>query len=64
YPNWRLPVVDAGGRPVTVERLVEDPAVGRLAAVLATVRQPDLRPEPDPEPGAALEPPTKSRADT
>ncbi len=38
YPNWRLPVTDGAGRPVTVERFVTDPAVRRLAGVLAGVR--------------------------
>jgi 4-alpha-glucanotransferase len=38
YPNWRLPVTDAEGRPVTVERLRGDPDVRRLGALLAEVR--------------------------
>jgi 4-alpha-glucanotransferase len=37
YPNWRIPVTDAHGRPVTIERFVSDPAVRRLAQVLARV---------------------------
>ncbi|MGF7237951.1 MAG: 4-alpha-glucanotransferase [Frankia sp.] len=37
YPNWRLPVADAAGRPVDLERLQTDPAVGRLVAVLRPV---------------------------
>ncbi len=39
YPNWRLPVTDADGRPVTVERLRVDPQVRRLARLLACVRE-------------------------
>ncbi|CAJ60503.1 MULTISPECIES: 4-alpha-glucanotransferase [Frankia] len=38
YPNWRLPVRDADGEEVTVERLRTDPAVARLGALLAEVR--------------------------
>lgn len=38
YPNWRLPVRDADGGEVTVERLRTDPAVARLGALLAEVR--------------------------
>jgi 4-alpha-glucanotransferase len=35
YPNWRLPVADASGRPVPLEELLADPRVERLAADLA-----------------------------
>ncbi len=38
YPNWKLPVTDADGRPVTIERLRVDPRVRRLARLLACVR--------------------------
>jgi 4-alpha-glucanotransferase len=38
YPNWRLPVVDADGRAVTLERLVRDPAARRVAQLLAQVK--------------------------
>ncbi|WP_232295238.1 4-alpha-glucanotransferase [Parafrankia sp. EUN1f] len=34
YPNWRLPVLDGDGRPVTVERLLTDPRPRRLAEAL------------------------------
>jgi 4-alpha-glucanotransferase len=34
YPNWRLPVADADGRPVSVEALLEHPGVRRLTALL------------------------------
>ncbi|GGJ37131.1 4-alpha-glucanotransferase [Streptomyces brasiliensis] len=36
YPNWRLPVADAEGRPVTLEELVASP---RLHALLEVLRQ-------------------------
>ncbi|MGW4733368.1 4-alpha-glucanotransferase [Streptomyces shenzhenensis] len=35
YPNWRLPVADADGRPVTLEELTAAP---RLRALLETLR--------------------------
>ncbi len=35
YPNWRLPVADAGGRPVTLEELAASP---RLHALIDVVR--------------------------
>ncbi|MCX4908649.1 4-alpha-glucanotransferase [Streptomyces sp. NBC_00878] len=35
YPNWRLPVADADGRPVTLEDLAASP---RLHALIAVVR--------------------------
>ncbi|MCL6670570.1 4-alpha-glucanotransferase [Streptomyces panaciradicis] len=35
YPNWRLPIADADGRPVTLEELA---ASGRLHALLEVVR--------------------------
>ncbi|TDC74997.1 4-alpha-glucanotransferase [Streptomyces hainanensis] len=35
YPNWRLPIADAEGRPVTLEALATSP---RVAALLAAVR--------------------------
>jgi 4-alpha-glucanotransferase len=41
YPNWRLAVTDAAGRPVTVERLRTDPRIQRLARLLAATRVPD-----------------------
>ncbi|HZG02037.1 MAG TPA: 4-alpha-glucanotransferase [Streptomyces sp.] len=36
YPNWRLPVADGDGRPVTLEELVASP---RLRNLLRTVRE-------------------------
>ncbi|MGW3950545.1 4-alpha-glucanotransferase [Streptomyces sp. NPDC004752] len=35
YPNWRLPIADADGRPVTLEELTASP---RLHTLLATLR--------------------------
>jgi 4-alpha-glucanotransferase len=35
YPNWRLPVADGSGRPLTLEELLDAPGVRRLAALLA-----------------------------
>ncbi|MYS92523.1 MULTISPECIES: 4-alpha-glucanotransferase [Streptomyces] len=40
YPNWRLPIADAEGRPVTLEQLAASP---RLHALIEVLRQP-----PDP----------------
>ncbi|MFJ3643284.1 4-alpha-glucanotransferase [Streptomyces sp. NPDC090108] len=37
YPNWRLPVADADGRPVTLEQLTGSP---RLRALLDVLREP------------------------
>ena len=34
YPNWRLPVADADGRPLGLEELLEHPGVRRLTALL------------------------------
>jgi 4-alpha-glucanotransferase len=34
YPNWRLPVADASGRPLTLEELLASPGVRRLTALL------------------------------
>jgi 4-alpha-glucanotransferase len=35
YPNWRLPVADGDGRPLTLEELLDAPGVRRLVALLA-----------------------------
>ncbi|MDH6117158.1 4-alpha-glucanotransferase [Kitasatospora sp. GAS204A] len=35
YPNWRLPIADAGGRPVTLERLARAAGAAELGALLA-----------------------------
>ncbi|WP_328581991.1 4-alpha-glucanotransferase [Streptomyces sp. NBC_00370] len=35
YPNWRLPVADAQGRPVTLEELVASPRLRALMDVLS-----------------------------
>ncbi|MGW7255667.1 4-alpha-glucanotransferase [Streptomyces sp. NPDC054834] len=34
YPNWRLPIADAAGRPVTLEELTGSPRLRALLAVL------------------------------
>ena len=34
YPNWRLPVADGDGRPMTLEQLLDAPGVARLATLL------------------------------
>ncbi len=39
YPNWRLPVADGSGRPLSLAELLDAPGVRRLSALLAeTVR--------------------------
>ncbi|WP_052682000.1 4-alpha-glucanotransferase [Saccharothrix sp. ST-888] len=35
YPNWRLPVADREGQPVTLDQLAAAPGTGRLVAALA-----------------------------
>ncbi|MGQ4514037.1 4-alpha-glucanotransferase [Streptomyces sp. DW26H14] len=35
YPNWRLPLADATGRPVTLEDLAASPRLGRLMEGMA-----------------------------
>jgi 4-alpha-glucanotransferase len=69
YPNWRLPVADATGRPVTLERFTADPAVRRLVDVLTAVRagrrrgaDPDSPDSPDPS-GSAESPGSPESAD-
>ncbi|MFI1281460.1 4-alpha-glucanotransferase [Streptomyces sp. NPDC020858] len=47
YPNWRLPLADAGGRPLTLEELVASP---RANALLSAVGE-GVRPRTAP-PGA------------
>lgn len=39
YPSWRLPLIDAGGEPVTVERFIQNPRVRSLAAAVAAARR-------------------------
>ncbi|MFG2787187.1 4-alpha-glucanotransferase [Streptomyces sp. NPDC048419] len=36
YPNWRLPIADAEGRPVTLEELARSPRLHALMEVLRT----------------------------
>ncbi|MFD7298520.1 4-alpha-glucanotransferase [Streptomyces sp. NPDC059897] len=38
YPNWRLPVADAAGRPVTLEELAASPRAHALLGVFAEPR--------------------------
>lgn len=38
YPNWRLPVADATGRPLALEELLVHPGVRRLTELLQQVR--------------------------
>ncbi|GHG93376.1 4-alpha-glucanotransferase [Streptomyces lanatus] len=40
YPNWRLPIADAEGRPVTLEELAASP---RMWALLEVLREAGLR---------------------
>ncbi|MFD4658941.1 4-alpha-glucanotransferase [Kitasatospora sp. NPDC058444] len=49
YPNWRLPVADGAGDPVTLERLATAPAADLLAQLLAlpdSVRRTPTRARP------------------
>lgn len=48
YPNWRLPIADAEGRPVTLEELAASPRLHRLMDVLRPCQEP---------PGAGAVPP-------
>ncbi|MEU0967574.1 4-alpha-glucanotransferase [Streptomyces sp. NPDC005917] len=48
YPNWRLPIADATGRPVTLEELMTS---GRVRALLEALRS-DNPPGPGPGPDA------------
>ncbi|MDU0299478.1 4-alpha-glucanotransferase [Streptomyces sp. PAL114] len=41
YPNWRLPVADAEGRPVALEELAASPRLRALVDVLRTESAPD-----------------------
>ena len=47
YPNWRLPVADGDGRPLSLEELLASPGVRRLTALLQTsVRSPEAAGRP------------------
>ena len=48
YPNWRLPVADATGCPLTLDQVAAAPGTAGLAAVLATLaeRTPPRRQDP------------------
>lgn len=50
YPNWRLPVADGSGRPVTLDGLAAAPAARTLADLLRSVgARPAAGPGPVPE---------------
>lgn len=49
YPNWRLPIADAEGRPVTLEELAASP---RLHALIDVVRAGSGRAGPPASPRA------------
>ncbi|MET7622328.1 4-alpha-glucanotransferase [Streptomyces sp. NPDC005408] len=51
YPNWRLPVADADGRPVTLEELAASPRLHGLMEIFGP--RPEAPPEPGPEPRTA-----------
>ncbi|MEW2177682.1 4-alpha-glucanotransferase [Streptomyces sp. NPDC005406] len=40
YPNWRLPIADAAGHPVTLEELAASPRLHRLMDVLRPRQEP------------------------
>ncbi len=40
YPNWRLPIADSEGRPVTLEELAASPRLHRLMEVLNPRQEP------------------------
>lgn len=40
YPNWRLPIADAEGQPVTLEELAASPRLHRLMEVLSPRQEP------------------------
>ncbi|MCM2391985.1 4-alpha-glucanotransferase [Streptomyces albipurpureus] len=44
YPNWRLPVADAEGHPVTLEEFASSPRTHALMEVFANRRPPGVRP--------------------
>ncbi|MEU2677384.1 4-alpha-glucanotransferase [Streptomyces sp. NPDC007107] len=44
YPNWRLPIADAEGHPVTLEEITASPRLHRLMAVLREGPEPPTAP--------------------
>jgi 4-alpha-glucanotransferase len=40
YPNWRLPVADGSGRPLSLEELLDSDGVRQMARLLAGVSRP------------------------
>ncbi|MEV7602359.1 4-alpha-glucanotransferase [Kitasatospora sp. NPDC089797] len=57
YPNWRLPVADGAGTPVTLERLATAPAAHRLSRLLHTAGRPT---EATDRPAEATDHPTEA----
>jgi len=43
YPSWRLPLIDASGKPVTVVSFTQNPRVRSLAAAVRAARRPKAR---------------------
>ncbi|MGV9266757.1 4-alpha-glucanotransferase [Kitasatospora sp. NPDC003701] len=46
YPNWRLPVADGSGRPVTLDELAATPAARALAGLLRAAGRPARKADP------------------
>lgn len=44
YPNWRLPVADAGGRPLTLEELISSPRANALLSAVGEGARPRTAP--------------------
>ena len=40
YPNWRLPVADGSGKPLSLEELLDSDGVRQMARLLAGVSRP------------------------
>jgi 4-alpha-glucanotransferase len=58
YPNWRLPIADAEGRPVTIEQLAVSPRLHALVADLRSAMAANASPDPgtDQSPDPARKP--------
>jgi 4-alpha-glucanotransferase len=55
YPNWRLPIADASGHPLTLEQLAASPRLHALAETMARGDTPSAPPRPpDPDPPRAV----------
>ncbi|MFJ3517910.1 4-alpha-glucanotransferase [Streptomyces sp. NPDC090131] len=44
YPNWRLPIADAGGRPLTLEELISSPRANALLSAVGEGARPRTAP--------------------